>query len=293
MNSNGRGSGAWSRSWTHLSVDRRSPSYWRVTFDHPPINTITATTVADVAELVGLIEQEAGTQRRRLRQHESRLLPRPLRQRSTTQAGPQHWASVPTGMHRVAGPPRAPVPSRRSSPSPRSGVEPAVLGASSSWPAIFGSPRARTRCSASSRSEPVFVPGGGPMSRRLPLGRSWPGARNPPRRRRTSTDHGPSSTATSTGSSPTTASTRRSTRSPHRGSHSFHHNTIAGTKSYVDQVTLPADSDFTAPSRLLSTCSDVPAQQEHYVRLEALGLNADSDLERRLGRRVLDALPDA
>jgi enoyl-CoA hydratase/carnithine racemase len=55
---NGRGSEAWWRSWMHLSVDRRSPSYCRVTFDHPPINTITATTVAELAELVDLIEQD-------------------------------------------------------------------------------------------------------------------------------------------------------------------------------------------------------------------------------------------
>ena len=55
---NGRGSDAWSQSWTHLSVDRRSPGYCRVTFDHRPINTITATTVAELAELVDLIEQD-------------------------------------------------------------------------------------------------------------------------------------------------------------------------------------------------------------------------------------------
>ena len=55
---NSRGSEAWSRSWTHFSIDRRSPGYCRVTFDHPPINTITATTVAELAELVGLIEQD-------------------------------------------------------------------------------------------------------------------------------------------------------------------------------------------------------------------------------------------
>jgi hypothetical protein len=35
----------WSRSRTHFRVDRRSPRYCHVTFDHPPINTITATTV--------------------------------------------------------------------------------------------------------------------------------------------------------------------------------------------------------------------------------------------------------
>jgi len=55
---NGQGSHAWAGSWTHLSFDRRSPSYCRVTFDHPPTNTISATTVAELAELVELIEQD-------------------------------------------------------------------------------------------------------------------------------------------------------------------------------------------------------------------------------------------
>jgi enoyl-CoA hydratase/carnithine racemase len=55
---NGRGSDAWAWSWTHFTVDRRSPGYCRVTFDHAPINTITATTVAELAELVGLIEED-------------------------------------------------------------------------------------------------------------------------------------------------------------------------------------------------------------------------------------------
>ena len=41
-----------------MRVDRRSRGYCRVTFEHPPINTITATTVAELAELVGLIEQD-------------------------------------------------------------------------------------------------------------------------------------------------------------------------------------------------------------------------------------------
>src|SRR5215213_11366716 len=56
---NGRGSEAWAASWMHFSVARRSPSYCRVTFDHPPINAITATAVAELAELVGLIEEDA------------------------------------------------------------------------------------------------------------------------------------------------------------------------------------------------------------------------------------------
>ena len=55
---NGQGPEPWSRSWTHLCIDRRGLRYCQVSFDHPPINTITATTVAELAELVGLIEQD-------------------------------------------------------------------------------------------------------------------------------------------------------------------------------------------------------------------------------------------
>jgi enoyl-CoA hydratase/carnithine racemase len=56
---NGRAPETWARSWTHVRIERHSAEYCRVTFDHPPINTITAATVAELAELVGLIEQDA------------------------------------------------------------------------------------------------------------------------------------------------------------------------------------------------------------------------------------------
>jgi 1,4-dihydroxy-2-naphthoyl-CoA synthase len=56
---NGRGSDAWARSWTHLRIDRRTLGYCRVTFDHPPVNAITTTTVLELTELVGLIDQDA------------------------------------------------------------------------------------------------------------------------------------------------------------------------------------------------------------------------------------------
>src|SRR3954454_5893477 len=58
--SNGRGSDTWTRSWTNLGIERRGPGYCRVTFDHPPINAITATTVAELTELVELFEADAG-----------------------------------------------------------------------------------------------------------------------------------------------------------------------------------------------------------------------------------------
>jgi hypothetical protein len=44
-----------SSSWTHFTLDRRSPAYWRATFDHSPINTITA---RELSELLDLIERE-------------------------------------------------------------------------------------------------------------------------------------------------------------------------------------------------------------------------------------------
>jgi enoyl-CoA hydratase/carnithine racemase len=46
-------------SWTQLTLDRRSPAYWRVTFDHPPINTITAKTIVELSQLVDLIERDS------------------------------------------------------------------------------------------------------------------------------------------------------------------------------------------------------------------------------------------
>ena len=55
---NGRGPETWFEPWTHLRIDRRSPGYCRVTFDHAPINTLTARTVSELSELVCLIEQD-------------------------------------------------------------------------------------------------------------------------------------------------------------------------------------------------------------------------------------------
>jgi enoyl-CoA hydratase/carnithine racemase len=80
--SNGRGSAAWVRSWTHFSLDRRSPGYCRVTVDHPPINMITATTVAELAELVGLIEDDTD-----------------LNAVVIDSANPDYYLTGPTGLH--------------------------------------------------------------------------------------------------------------------------------------------------------------------------------------------------
>ena len=56
--SNGHGPDTWWQTWRHLRVDRRNTGYCRVTFAHPPVNTVTATTVAELAEVVELIEHD-------------------------------------------------------------------------------------------------------------------------------------------------------------------------------------------------------------------------------------------
>ena len=73
----------------------------------------------------------------------------------------------------------------------------------------------------------------------------------------------------------------------------FDHEAIARTKSYVDEVTLPADREFPPALADFFELSGRPRQREQFARLEALGLNTDSDLERRLGQRVIEAAPDA
>jgi enoyl-CoA hydratase/carnithine racemase len=55
---NGHGSPAWARTWTHLRIDRRTPGHCRVTFDHAPVNAVDATTVAELAEIVELMDSD-------------------------------------------------------------------------------------------------------------------------------------------------------------------------------------------------------------------------------------------
>ena len=73
----------------------------------------------------------------------------------------------------------------------------------------------------------------------------------------------------------------------------FDHHAIARTKSYVDQVTLPADSELVPALSDFRELYGRPAQQAQLARLEQLGWGVDSDLERSLGRRLVEALPDA
>ena len=284
---NGRGSDAWSQSWTHVKVDRRTPSYCRVTFDHPPINTITATTVLELAELVGLIEQDPDLN---VVVFDS-ANPDFYLAHYDVEHDPARTAALPagpTGMNawldllvRLS---RAPVVSIAS-------IRGRARGAGSEFVLACDLRFASRENTLLGQFEvgAGVVPGGGPMARLLPPGRSWPGARDPPRRRRPGrTSRGEygyvnRAIADDQLDAEVDAMASRLAR--------FDHEAMARTKSYVDQVTLPPDSEFPPALADFFELLGRPAQRAQSARLEELGLNVDSDLERSLGARVVESIP--
>lgn len=73
---------------------------------------------------------------------------------------------------------------------------------------------------------------------------------------------------------------------------SFDDDAIARTKSHVDAVTLPPDDELPPASADFFAALQRPGPLERFAKLAALGLNVDSDLERRLGTRVVESAPD-
>ena len=73
----------------------------------------------------------------------------------------------------------------------------------------------------------------------------------------------------------------------------FDHDAIARTKSYVDQVTLPDNSELGPPWNDFLELFRRPATLAQAARLRELGLNTDGEFERSLGRRLVESLPDA
>jgi enoyl-CoA hydratase/carnithine racemase len=286
---NGRGSVAWSRPWTHLRVDRPSRGYCRVTFDHPPINTITATTVTELAELVELIEQDEDLN---VVVFDS-ANPDFYLAHYDTEHDPARTAALgvgPTGMHawldllvRLS---RAPLVSIAS-------IRGRVRAAGSEFVLACDLRLASRENTVLGQFEvgTGVVPGGGPMARLARLvgrGRALeillvaddldgPRAEQYGYVNRLIDD--------ALLDDEVEAMADRLTR--------FEHDAIARTKSYVDQVTLPANSEFPPALADFFEMLGRPRQQEQFARLESLGLNTDSDLERSLGRRVVESLPDA
>jgi enoyl-CoA hydratase/carnithine racemase len=286
--SNGRVPGAWSGSWTHLRVDRRSAGYCRVTFDHPPINTITATTVAELAELVGLIEQDPDLN---VVVFDS-VNPDFYLAHYDVENDPGKTAALgfgPTGMPawidvlvRLA---RAPVVSIAS-------IRGRARGAGSEFVLACDLRFASRENTLLGQFEVGMgvVPGGGPMARLsrlvgrgraleiLLLGDDFDGPRAEQYGyvNRLIVDDRLDDEVDEIAS--------RLAR--------FDHDAIARIKSHVDRVTLPPDRELPPALDDFRELFARPAQQAQWARLQGLGLNADSDLERSLGRRIVESLPD-
>jgi enoyl-CoA hydratase/carnithine racemase len=283
---NGRGSEAWSRPWTHLRTDRRSSGYCRVTFDHPPINTITATTVAELAELVSLIEQD---QDLNVVVFDS-ANPEFYLAHYDTEHDPSKTLALgvgPTGMHawldllvRLS---RAPVVTIAS-------IRGRARGAGSEFVLACDMRFASRENTLLGQFEVAagVVPGGGPMARLsrlagrgraleiLLVGDDLDGPR--------AAQYGYVNRVI--------ADDRLDDEVEEIASRlaRFDHDAIARTKSYVDRVTLPADSELPPALADFFDMLGRPAQRAQSARLEALGLNTDSDLERSLGRRVVESI---
>jgi enoyl-CoA hydratase/carnithine racemase len=285
---NGTGPSSWAESWTHLRVDRRNRSYCRVTFDHPPINTITATTVVELAELVGLIESDPDLN---VVVFDS-ANPDFYLAHYDVEHDPGRTAALgvgPTGMHawldllvRLS---RAPVVSIAS-------IRGRARGAGSEF-VLACDLRFASRETALLGQFEVgagVVPGGGPMARLSRLvgrGRALEillvaDDLDGPR----AEQYGYINRAIPDAQLDDEVDQLASRLAR------FDHDAIARTKSYVDGVTLPPDSEFPPALADFFEMLGRPEQRAQSARLEALGLNVDSDLERCLGARVVESIPD-
>ena len=287
--SSGGVSKAKAAAWTHLKVDRRRPNYWRITFDHPPINTITATTVAELAELVGLIEEDphlnvvvfdSANPDFYLAHYDVENDPGKT---AALGAGP---TGLPAWLDLLARLSRAPAVSIAS-------IRGRARGAGSEFILACDMRFASRENTLLGQFEVAIgvVPGGNPMARLSRLagrGRALEillvaddldGAR--------AEQYGYVNRAIADGQLDAEVETMASRIA------SFDHDAIGRTKSYVDQVTLPPDSELAPATADFRELFARPAQQAQWARLQQLGLNTDSDIERSLGQRVIESLSNA
>jgi len=275
-------------SWTHLRL-ARSPGHWRVTFDHPPINTVTATTIVELAELVDLIEAQSDLN---VVVFDS-ANPDFFLAHYDTENDPAQTAAMPagpTGMH-----PWLDLMARLSRAAVVSiaAIRGRTRGAGSEFVLACDMRFASRENTLIGQFEvgAGFVPGGGPTAR-LPrlVGRG-----RALEILLVADDHdGPRAelygyvnrtVADAELDAEVDAIASRIAR--------FDHDAIARTKAHVDRATLPADDELAAALPDFFGAFGRPGPQARQARLAKLGLNTDGDLERNLGRRVVEAAPDA
>ena len=287
-NDSSNGVAAVSRSWKHLRIDRRGPRYCRVSFDHPPINTITAATVAELGELVGLIEQDPDLNvvvfdsvnpDFYLAHYDLEHAPGRAAALGVGSTGLSAWIDV---LVRLS---RAPVVSIAC-------IGGRARGAGSEFVLACDLRFASRQNTLLGQFEVAIglIPGAAPiatLSRLVGRGRALeillvaedldgPRAERYGYVNRLIPDE-------SLDAEVDEIAARLAL---------FDHDVIARTKAHVDRLTLPDVADVPLALGDLHQLPAGSAQQAQWARLERLGLNIDSDLERSLGRRVVESIPD-
>jgi enoyl-CoA hydratase/carnithine racemase len=266
---------------THFAVEQITPQYWRIAFDHAPINTVTADTVAELSRLVDEIERSAALN---VVVFTSRN-PNFFLAHYDTEGDPIKTLSMPagpTGMHPwldlTARLSRAPVVSIAS-------IRGRARGAGSEFvlaadirlagdKAILGQFEVGTG----------VVPGGGTIAR-LPrlIGRGRAlevllGADDIDAERAERYGYVNRVVADELLDEETDRLARRLA--------SFDKQAIAETKALVDAASLPDDDELRPALNAFFASSARPTTQARYATLAAHGLGTDSELERRLGELV-------
>jgi len=267
--------------FSHFDVERMTPQYWRVTFDHEPINTVTADTVSELSRLVDAIESDddltvvvfaSGNPDFFLAHYDT----------EGDSAKTVSMALGPTGMHPwldlTARLSRAPVVSIAS-------IRGRARGAGSEFVLACDIRLAGDDAIlAQFEVGTGVVPGGGPMARLARLvgrGRALEvllvaddiDAQRAER-------YGYVNRVV-----PDDELDEETDRIARRLA-SFDKQAIAQTKGFVDAVTLPPDEELPPALAAFFASAGRPATQARMAALASHGLGRDSELERRLGELV-------
>jgi enoyl-CoA hydratase/carnithine racemase len=269
---------------SHFAVDRITPQYRRVTFDHGPINTITADTVAQLSQLVDEIERDEDLTVVVV----TSANPDFFISHYDTEGDPVKTVSMPagpTGMHPwldlTARLSRAPVVSIAS-------IRGRARGAGSEF-ALAADIRLAGDNAILAQFEvgAGVVPGGGPLAR-LPrlIGRARA------LEVLLAADDIDAALAERYGYVnrivPDDQLDVETDRVARRLA-SFDKQAIAEAKAFVDATTLPADEELPPALDAFFASSARPATQARLAALASHGLGRDSELERRLGELVASA----
>jgi enoyl-CoA hydratase/carnithine racemase len=271
-------------TWEHFRLDRRSESYWRVTFDHPPINTITATTVTELSELINLIEAAS---RLNVVVFDS-ANPEFFMAHYDTEKAPERSAALPKGptglnawldfLVRLSRAPVATIAMIRG--RTRGGGSEFVLACDMRFASRENALLGQFEVAQG------LVPGGGAMARLSRLagrgraleivlvGNDCDGP--------TAELYGYVNRAVPDAELDGVVEEIAARLA------GFEHEAIARAKRQIDAVTLPDNSEYPPALDDFFELSAQPREKALLTRLEDLGLNTNSDLERRLPERVAE-----